>query len=265
MDAKGFAYNVANCYANIIRQRFIPESEDLLTDCRNMGLWNKGDDDSEFELPTKKKPSNITANNWENGYAPISDAAMTKMRTNYAGAADEVEIGLNKQKHCVYLGSDTFLAIEGDEGTELSRSSLTSAINSGEEVTVHATTFGQPLVTSCAVAASNDKHYKIRSDELEYAQHIADVIFTVAAFYLDIFEAMLSVMPFVGDGLAAGVAMFRAMVEFIFNVQSLVTSNIQFTLGELQTHPTDLATNALKAADANARALAQCAVSRNIN
>ena len=224
MDAKGFAYNVANCYANIIRQRFIPESEDLLTDCRNMGLWNKGDDDSEFELPTKKKPSSITANEWENGYAPISDAAMTKMRTNYAGAADEVEIGLNKQKHCRYLGSNTFLTTEGDKGTELSRSSLTSAINSGEEVTVHATTwlqglsnpsttiattFGQPLVTSCAVAASNDKHYKSRSDELEYAQHIADVIFTVAAFYLDIFEAMLSVMPFVGDGLAAGVAMFR--------------------------------------------------------
>ena len=89
---------------------------------------------------------------------------------------------------------------------------------------------------------------------------VADLLFMMAAFYLDVLGAMNSVIPFVGAVAAAMIDLFRACVEFIYNVASMVSDNVQFTLGELQTHPTDLARMAQQRADANMLALVDCAL-----
>jgi hypothetical protein len=150
---------------------------------------------------------------------------------------------------CWYLnpsGSDLDEVIESKDN-----SAKTVTLKSGKVL-------GQSLVADCAVSASNDRELKAFSDLNELIVMVADIIYAFVTLSCDLLTISIGAAPLVGDALAAPIEIVKATADFVYTMASIFHDNLQFTLGELQTHPTDLMKAAQMRADANSMAVEEC-------
>jgi len=274
LEARSFLISAVSCYHRVLSEIVEQDPPSYDDDkwkakeltCRRKTLWSQlQEDDQKFELPTFDNPSMIRANPWRKKYNPMN----ADVRREFSGGVENpgltsaISKALDEQKHCVYLGTWRQL----DE-LQASSSELTYADGKVYVSGQHDPALGNKMVTDCAVAASNDRAFKLANDDVLAANHVAAKIYIAINFLADVALAYADLasgcaVDFVGPifATAAFVLQYAQIIASVaWDEGQLHLDALTFSLNELQTHPTDLAAAAQARADANSRALVQCEV-----